>query len=80
MEIGLEGSTAGYAHNMGAEGYRSYLDGDHNDDRIPSRSVGFQNAIAAALGGEIIPFHDFFWNNSQICGGASCIGETINDE
>ena len=49
----LEGSAAGYAHNMGAKRYNDYLNQVENppNDKIPKRSENYQEAIKDALNG-----------------------------
>ena len=50
----LKGAEAGYAHNMGANRYRDYLDGNNPPvDKIPKRSENYQEAIKDALNGII---------------------------
>lgn len=49
----LEGSAAGYAHNMGAKRYNDYLNQVENspNDKIPKRSENYQESIKDALNG-----------------------------
>ena len=49
----LEGSAAGYAHNMGAKRYNDYLNQVENppNDKIPKRSENYQEPIKDALNG-----------------------------
>ena len=65
MGIKLKGSAAGFAHNMGVDGYKRYLSTDIEkrdkpNDRVAKRSVNYQFAIKAALEGKLflIPYSD----------------------
>lgn len=65
----LKGYEAGFAHNMGVEGYRKYLSPvvekkNKPSDRVPTRSKNYQHAIQQALEGNVpfIIFTDDQWN------------------
>lgn len=60
MNVKLKGATAGYLHNMGVKGYRDFINGKKREgyDRVPKRSLEYQNAIRDALNGKINPKKD----------------------
>jgi hypothetical protein len=49
----LKGAAAGGAHNMGAAGYKAFLDGKGKLTEHASRSLEYQQAIQDALDGII---------------------------
>jgi len=53
LEMKLKGAAAGGAHNMGAEGYKKFLDGEKKLAPVAGRSLDYQQAIQDALNGTI---------------------------